>query len=293
MIDLSLLAAPNVVEPLDYETILSELVATASTALPDMAETLALESEPANVVLQVIAYRELNLRQRINEAAKALMLAYAEDTDLDQLGANYGVPRLVVDPGDPGAVPPVAATMERDGPFRQRILASLDRFSTAGSRAGYEYYAKSASGQVLDAQAVTPAAGQITVYVLSTQTDGAADADLLATVATALDAQTVRPLTDQVNVVSASVVPYTIEATLIISQGPDAETIRAAAVAAAQQYAADSYKLGQGVGISGIYRALHQAGVLRVEMTQPTADIAVAAGQAAQLAGITLTTTTV
>lgn len=291
MIDLSLLSAPNVVQPLDYEAILAELVATASAALPDMAETLALESEPANVVLQVLAYRELNLRQRINEAALALMLAYAEDTDLDQIGGNYGIPRLVVDPGNANAVPPVPATLEKDGPFRLRILASLDRYSTAGSQAGYQYYAKSAAGAVRDAQAISPVPGYVTVYVLSTEGDGTASPALLATVAAALNAETIRPLTDNVTVLSASLLPYTIEAQLIVSNGPDAETIRAAALAAAQQYAADSFKLGTGVGISGIYRALHQPGVLRVEMAQPTADIDVAEGQAAYLAGISITAT--
>lgn len=291
MIDLSLLPAPQVIEPLDYESILAELVATASAALPDMADTLALESEPANVVLQVLAYRELNLRQRINEAAQALMLAYSEDTDLDQIGGNYGIPRLVVDAGDPNAVPPVPVTMEKDGPFRLRILSSLDRYSTAGSRAGYEFYAKSAAGTVRDAQAISPVPGQITVFVLSTEGDGTASPELLATVAAALNAETIRPLTDEVTVLSAALLPYAITAQLIVSNGPDAETIRAAALAAAQQYATDSFKLGTSVGISGIYRALHQPGVLRVELTQPTGDIDVADGQAAYLSAITLTAT--
>jgi len=291
MIDLSLLPAPHIIEPLDYESILAELVATAGAALPDMAETLALESEPANAVLQVLAYRELNLRQRINEAAQALMLAYAEDTDLDQIGGNYGIPRLVVDAGDPSAVPPVPVTMEKDGPFRLRILASLDRYSTAGSRAGYEFYAKSAAGTVRDAQAISPVPGQVTVFVLSTEGDGTAGTELLTTVAAALNAETIRPLTDEVTVLSAALLPYAITAQLIVSNGPDAETIRTAALAAAQQYAADSFKLGTSVGISGIYRALHQPGVLRVDLTQPTGDIDVADGQAAYLSSITLTAT--
>jgi phage-related baseplate assembly protein len=39
-------------------------------------------------LLQVVAYRELLLRQRINEASKAVMVAYAASADLDQIGAN-------------------------------------------------------------------------------------------------------------------------------------------------------------------------------------------------------------
>ncbi len=38
------------------------------------------------------------LRQRINEAAQAVMVAYAIGSDLDQLAANYNVTRLTVTP---------------------------------------------------------------------------------------------------------------------------------------------------------------------------------------------------
>ncbi|NUV25651.1 hypothetical protein MS6204_04603 [Escherichia coli] len=48
-----------------------------------MIRTLELESEPATKLLQENAYRELLLRQRINEAAQAVMVAYAMGGDLD------------------------------------------------------------------------------------------------------------------------------------------------------------------------------------------------------------------
>jgi len=289
MIDLSLLAAPALVEQLDFETILAQCVAQATAALPDLAETLALESEPVNIVLQVLAYRELLLRQRINEAAQALMLSYATSTDLDQIGGNYGIPRLVIDPGNTNAVPPVAPVLEGDGDFRTRILQSLERFSTAGSAASYVYHAMTASGDVLDASAVSPVAGQVTVYVLARDGDGTASAELLATVAAALNADTVRPMTDLVTVLSASIVPYAITATLLVSNGPDAETIRATAVQAAQAYVEDSRRLGVGVALSGVYRALHQPGVLRAELAAPTADVDVSPGQAARCTAINVT----
>ncbi len=47
-----------------------------------MIRTLELESEPATKLLQENAYRELLLRQRINEAAQAVMVAYAMGGDL-------------------------------------------------------------------------------------------------------------------------------------------------------------------------------------------------------------------
>ncbi|MDU6412813.1 MAG: baseplate assembly protein, partial [Yersiniaceae bacterium] len=104
-IDLSQLPAPVVVEALDYETLLAERKATLVSLYPEdqqeaVARTLALESEPVVKLLQENAYRELILRQRVNEAAKANMVAYANDADLDQLGANNGVTRLTLTPAD-------------------------------------------------------------------------------------------------------------------------------------------------------------------------------------------------
>jgi phage-related baseplate assembly protein len=97
--DLNQLAAPDVVEVLDYETILSERKATLVSLYPEeqqeaVTRTLKLESEPIVKLLEENAYREVIWRQRVNEAARAVMLAYAADSDLDQIGGNYNVERL-------------------------------------------------------------------------------------------------------------------------------------------------------------------------------------------------------
>jgi len=117
-IDLSQLPPPNVIEPIDFETILAArkarlLELTPEASRPAMAATLALESEPITIVLQENAYRELVLRQRINEASQALMLAYSTGTDLDQLAANYEVKRLVVSPGRPGGHSPRPSNLRK------------------------------------------------------------------------------------------------------------------------------------------------------------------------------------
>lgn len=73
------------VETLDFETILAERKATLISLYPEdeqdaVARTLTLESEPLVKYLEENAYREVILRQRINEAAKAGMVAYAIKT---------------------------------------------------------------------------------------------------------------------------------------------------------------------------------------------------------------------
>ena len=87
IVDLNQLAAPDVVEELDYETILSERKATLVSLYPEdqqdaIARTLSLESEPLVKLLQENAYREVIWRQRVNEAARAVMLASVSYTHL-------------------------------------------------------------------------------------------------------------------------------------------------------------------------------------------------------------------
>lgn len=92
IVDLNQLAAPDVVEELDYETILSERKATLVSLYPEdqqeaIARTLSLESEPLVKLLQENAYREVIWRQRVNEAARAVMLAYATVDEIEHSGA--------------------------------------------------------------------------------------------------------------------------------------------------------------------------------------------------------------
>lgn len=120
----------------DFETLLAERKAEFVALHPKdeqeaVMRTLELESEPVTKLLQENAYRELLLRQRINEAAQAVMVAYAMGGDLDQLAANYNVKRLTVTPADDDAVPPVAAVMESDEALRLRVPAAFEGLSVA------------------------------------------------------------------------------------------------------------------------------------------------------------------
>jgi phage-related baseplate assembly protein len=83
VIDLSQLPAPEVVEPLDFEVIYQDLLATFR-ALMGEGWTAPLESDPVVKLLELAAYREVQLRARINDAARAVLLAYAVGADLEQ-----------------------------------------------------------------------------------------------------------------------------------------------------------------------------------------------------------------
>jgi phage-related baseplate assembly protein len=119
-IDLSRLPAPTIVEQISYEVILQQMLARMTILLPSFDATV--DSDPAVKVLQVAAYREFLLRQQFNDRARQVMLAFAEDSNLDQLGANFNVDRLMLDPGDPEQG--IAPIYEDDDPYRERIQLS-------------------------------------------------------------------------------------------------------------------------------------------------------------------------
>jgi phage-related baseplate assembly protein len=288
-IDLSLLPVPGIIETLDFEVILAAMKADLATRAPELAAVLALESEPVVKLLEVCAYREVILRARVNDAVKGVLLATATGSDLDNLAALFGVLRLVISPGDALATPPVAPVLESDSELRRRTQLALEGFSTAGPSGAYVFHALTAAGDVLDASATSPAAGQVMVSVLSRTGSGAAGAPLLATVLAALSAEDVRPLCDAVTVQSAAIVNYAITATLFFYAGPDSTVVLAAAQAAAAAYAAAQHRLGRDVTLSGLYAALHQPGVQRVVLAAPTATITISPVQASWCTAITLT----
>ena len=130
MIDLSQLPAPEVVEPLDFESIYQDLLATFRALMGD-GWTAPLESDPVVKLLELCAYREVQLRARINDAARSVLLAYAVGADLEQLAANVNVSRLLVSPGDPEASPPVDPVYENDASLRARVQRAFEGLSVA------------------------------------------------------------------------------------------------------------------------------------------------------------------
>ncbi|OEZ70030.1 baseplate J-like protein [Janthinobacterium sp. HH103] len=292
-IDLTQLPAPSVVEALDFETILASRKAHLVSLLPEaeraaVTALLELESEPATKLLEENAYQETILRNRVNEAGKAVMLAFSLDGDLDQLGANVNVARLTITPANPNALPPVAAVMEDNDAYRLRIQEAPDGLSVAGPKASYEFHARSSDGRVKDASATSPAPASVTVTVLANNDTGIAGADILAIVARALNAEDVRPLGDRLSVQAAQVIDYQIEATLYIGVGPEVPILLDAARANAARVSQPRRPLGHSIYRSACSAAVHVEGVRKVVLNSPAADIELNATQAARCTGINL-----
>lgn len=286
-IDLSQLPSPQIIELLDFETILVDVKAVMIAAFPadqqaSVAAALSLESEPLTVIAQAMAYRELLLRRRINEGAAACMLSHAEGTDLDNLAANLDTERLTITPETDTS----DAVMESDEALRLRAQSAFEGMSVAGPSAAYEYFARSASGKVADARATSPAPAEVVIAILSTDGDGTASPELLAAVTAAVNDEEVRPLGDRVTVRSADIVDYSIDAELFLYPGPESEPIINAAMASLRRFlAGNDKKIGRDVARSAISASLHVQGVQRVVLRSPPTDLQISDTQAARNVG--------
>lgn len=285
-IDLSRLPPPAVVEALDAEAILVELKATLSAAWPTWSADL--ESDPVNKLLEILAYREVLLRQRVNDASRAVLLATATGTDLDHLAALFHVARQVVTPGDPEAIPPVPPVYETDDRLRARVRLAMEGLSVAGPEGAYVFHALSADARVSDVAVTSPSPGEVVVTVLSAEGDGVPAADLLAAVETALTDEDVRPLTDAVTIQAGTKIEYQVSAVLDLYQGPDAAVVRQVAEDSLAAFVVGQRRLGEPVTIDGLHKALRVDGVRKVTLTAPTAAIEPAADHYAHCTAITV-----
>ncbi|SMX27293.1 Baseplate J-like protein [Pelagimonas phthalicica] len=280
-INLEKLPAPEVIERKDFEGILAELKAWLIGREPGLEPILSLESEPITKILEAWAYREMLLRVEFDDAARGNMLAFATGAQLDHLAAFYGVTRQIVQQADNSVIPPVPELTENDARLRLRVQLALEGFTTAGPRGSYVFWGLSASALVKDIGVESPAPGQVLVTVLGSEGDGLPTSDVLDAVTAQLNDEDVRPLTDQVTVQAATIIPYEVSALLTLYEGPDAEVVRQAALAAVTAYVSEHHRLGHDITISGLHAALHQPGVQKVTLTSPIADIVVATSEAA------------
>ena len=287
-INLARLPAPKVIETVAFEELLAEMKLAAIAELPELADVLELESEPATKLLRVCAYYRMLDRLAFNDGAKACMLALATGRDLDGLAAFWGVARLVLQEAAAGQTPPVPEILETDADFRRRVQLSLEGHSTAGPIGAYVFWALSSAADVKDAGVESPAPGEVLVTVLSRTGDGTASPALVAAVAAQLNDDEVRPLTDLVTVQGAAITTYEVQATLTLYPGPDESTVLAAVEAAVETYVEDHHHLGHDIVRSGLYAALHQPGVQAVTLTEPAADLVLGPSEAAWCSSISI-----
>lgn len=251
--DLTQLPPPEVVETLDFETILQVHRADLLARYPEAAAVIDLESEPLNKLLQAHAYRELLYRQRVNEAARAHLLAFATGADLDHKAAFYGLTRLAG---------------ESDERLRARVQLRIKSLAGNGTREAYELTAMTASQNVRDARATQPFPGR--VHLLLWCHDAAQAEATLATVLAAINADDGRPLGVPVTVALARARAINITAAIEREAGAPADLAQRLVVMLADALAAYA-RLGRDVPRSWITARLHTAQVAAVRFPDPAA----------------------
>lgn len=251
--DLTQLPPPEVVETLDFETILQVHRADLLARYPEAAAVIDLESEPLNKLLQAHAYRELLYRQRVNEAARAHLLAFATGADLDHKAAFYGLTRLAG---------------ESDERLRARVQLRIKSLAGNGTREAYELTAMTASQNVRDARATQPFPGR--VHLLLWCHDAAQAEATLATVLAAINADDGRPLGVPVTVALARARAINITAAIEREAGAPADLAQRLVVTLADALAAYA-RLGRDVPRSWITARLHTAQVAAVRFPDPAA----------------------
>lgn len=259
--------APNIIETLDYETIFAARKKDFIARFPEAEQaawqdTLALESEPVTKLLEVIAYLELLLRARVNEAARANLLAFARDKDLDRLADFYGLNRF---------------QGEADDAFRMRLITRIQGSSTAGPAAHYRAHALSAHPAVEDVHIASPNPGKVIVAILAKHDQ----ADALDAVREVVLSNRVRVLSDSVSVVAAKTRIINIQAQITLNKNAPVN-IREQ-LSQRVQTLINSVLLGENISQSAIIAALHQSGVNAVNLIEPTQDIVIADDEVAIL----------
>ena len=245
VLDTAALPAPSVVEVLDFEAIVADIKADLLTRYPEAATVLDLESEPLVKLLESFAFRELLFRARVNDAARAHLLAYATGTDLDHLGALFGVIRMAG---------------ETDDRLRLRIQLRIAALAGQGTREHYELVAMTASINVRAAYAIQPRPGYVHVVLWL----HAENAQTPVDVAAALNGDNARMLGVEVTVGTATPYPVNIHARIwrTANASPDLlAKLQQRLVTAFAERAA----LGRSVARSWITTLLHADGVAAVD----------------------------
>ena len=268
--DLESLPTPAVIEPLSFETIFTELQTEFQSRYPDYSALLA--SDPAVKLMEVAAYREVLLRNRINAAAKASLLAFATSSDLDHLAAFYGVTRLM-DESDEG--------------LRVRTRQRIIGFANAGGAAHYRYWALSASPEVADVEVDSPEPGRVRISVLAKGEEQTVSNAVLNAVRAVVLRDDIRVLTDTVEVVPAELIPVTVAARIWLYPDTPMAAFEAIGARFKEALAAQS-GLGWDLTPSWVIGELQCPGVHKVELLAPTTDIRASANQAVRLMNLNL-----
>jgi phage-related baseplate assembly protein len=309
-LDLNSLPAPSAIEALSFEATLEarfvELEATLtgefepSRVAEIMGYARNIASSPLRYLTESAAAREVFLTNRINQKVLSIFLATAAGSDLDLIGANRGVVRKTLDASHAESDAD-NILLEGDEFFRARIQLVVEAWSPHGTEGSYVYWALDADNRVIDVAVYGPnsdldppiPSAEPKMVVLSIEGDGTADADLVDKVRQNCIPDKRRPVGDKLTVISATPVPYAIEAVLHVTSQEAAAALEVAALAAAEGFVNGRIRIGRKLYRASIAAALSVQGVVDVELISPAENIAIGPFEAAHCTGISISMQTI
>lgn len=149
---------------------------------------------------------------------------------------------------------------EEDDVYRERIRAFGLTSITTGPQQQYEAAAEAVSSQIIDARALNLGAGKVGVYLILADDEG--KAAVLKAVLSALSAEDVRPLTDEVSVYEAKDITYKLDAQYIAENSSSTTAAIAQAVKEYQDW--QDGTIGRPFNPDRLMAAIYQAGASRV-----------------------------
>jgi phage-related baseplate assembly protein len=298
-----LLSPMAVLEKIDTEALITQrmnkvIEIWASHDPPNAAQydVGALEFDPIRINQELNAYFELLVRDRVNQACRAITLAFAVGSDLDAIGSRYpyGMPRMAG---------------ENDESYRRRIWLSPNILSLSGTGQGtfesYVFWALSAPmfpGDVplKHASALTkPYTGNVYLPILSSAIDNpdynwsisidrkiwtlfpgtqpvptSTQVEAVFEYITAPDTAR-KGLTDVINILPPKVAPVLIDVQIWLFNGIDRDTLMAVVAQAVADLIEGLRWLGADLTLLTLSGALAQAGVYNTKITSPAADVIV------------------
>ena len=164
------------------------------------------------------------------------------------------------------------ADRESDESFAARIFIAPGKYSTAGSRNGYEYHVQDYSSAIGGVHVSSDQAAG-TVDIVFVMADGSLpSAEMISAMSQHMSAETLRPMNDLVTVRAPAEVKYTVALTYYINQSDNnrAVAIQQAVSAAVDSYIAWQRKIGRDINPSKLLALVMGAGAKRVQITAPT-----------------------
>ena len=160
---------------------------------------------------------------------------------------------------------------ESDQSIAERVFLAPSSYSTAGPDDAYIYWAKNYDQRVGDVLPTSPAPGVVDIrFILNN--GSIPDAAMIAGMTEYLRQRSKRPLTDNVIIAAPDIVEYNIDLTYYIntSDSSSAVQIKEQAEAALEDYKLwQSSKIGRDINPDELRKFLKNAGVKRMEVTEP------------------------